>query len=121
MMALEIPVEEIGGDQQVVGVYATTSRRRFKVLAEARRRRSPSANGFRSAARATRCSTKALVAIEDKDLYSRTQPPSDKAFFRKYAQKPELAKLINAVSSPTRTSRASRPTAPTSPGSTFPI
>ena len=38
-----------------------------------------------------------LVAIEDKDLYSRTQPTSDKAFFRKYAEKPELAKLINQL------------------------
>ena len=26
LMALEIPVTRLGGDQQVVGVYATTSR-----------------------------------------------------------------------------------------------
>ena len=31
-MALSIPVEEIGGDQQIVGVYATTSRQRVTIL-----------------------------------------------------------------------------------------
>src|SRR5262249_50873838 len=32
LMALEIPVSELGGDAQVVGVYATTSRRQIRVL-----------------------------------------------------------------------------------------
>src|SRR5688572_91054 len=31
-MALSIPVQEIGGDQQIVGVYATTSRKRVRIL-----------------------------------------------------------------------------------------
>jgi Domain of unknown function (DUF4331) len=31
---LEIPVSELGGDQQVVGVYATTSRKQVRVLRE---------------------------------------------------------------------------------------
>ena len=30
LMALAIPMDELGGDQQIAGVYATTSRRRFK-------------------------------------------------------------------------------------------
>ena len=34
LMALAIPVDEIGGDQQVAGVWATTSRRRFTILAD---------------------------------------------------------------------------------------
>ena len=38
-----------------------------------------------------------LVAIEDKDLYSRTSPSVDKALFRKYAENPELAKLLNRL------------------------
>src|SRR5439155_794749 len=38
-----------------------------------------------------------LVAIADKDLYSRTQPTQDKVLFQKYAENPELAKLINAL------------------------
>src|SRR5439155_17346482 len=32
LMALEIPVSQIGGDHQIVGVYATTSRQRVRVL-----------------------------------------------------------------------------------------
>ena len=38
-IALNIPIEEIGGDQQIVGVYATTSRRRFRILGRRQRRR----------------------------------------------------------------------------------
>ena len=38
-----------------------------------------------------------LVAIKDKDLYSRTSPVFDAPLFRKYAVTPELAALINAL------------------------
>ena len=38
-----------------------------------------------------------LVAIKDKDLYSRTSPEVDASLFRKYALTPELAALINAL------------------------
>src|SRR5262249_15916587 len=31
-MALEIPISEVGGDQQIVGVYATTSRKQLTIL-----------------------------------------------------------------------------------------
>jgi hypothetical protein len=39
----------------------------------------------------------ALVAIKDKDLYNRTKPTSDATLFKKYAETPELAALINAI------------------------
>ena len=38
-----------------------------------------------------------LVAIADKDLYSRTSPSQDRSLFRKYAENPELSKLINLI------------------------
>jgi hypothetical protein len=38
-----------------------------------------------------------LVALVDKDRYSRTSPTSDSQTFRKYAETPELAALINAI------------------------
>jgi hypothetical protein len=38
-----------------------------------------------------------LVAIADKDRYGRTSPASDKVLFRKYAESPELAHLINVL------------------------
>jgi hypothetical protein len=95
LMALAIPVSELGGDQQVVGVYATTSRRSRKVIAptgdldyglwvQVGRQGNPLFN-------------EGLVSIEDKDRYSRTSPLLDKFLFRKYAENPELAKLINVL------------------------
>jgi hypothetical protein len=39
----------------------------------------------------------ALVAIEDKDRYSRTKPTVDSQLFAKYALNPELARLLNAL------------------------
>jgi hypothetical protein len=38
-----------------------------------------------------------LVALADKDRYSRTSPETDTVLFRKYAENPELAKLINLI------------------------
>jgi hypothetical protein len=95
-MALNIPLDEIGGDQQVVGVYATTSRRRVTILTN------PNgpvhAGGFVQVARqGNPLFNEGLVALEDKDLYSRTSPTRDKDLFRKYALNPELAALINAL------------------------
>ena len=96
-MALAIPMEEIGGDQQVVGVYATTSRRRFTVLADGVKKTVPFGDWVQVGRQGNPLFAEGLVALEDKDLYSRTQPTVDKAFFRKYAEKPELAKLINKL------------------------
>lgn len=94
-MVLDIPIEELGGDQQIVGVYATTSRQRVKILGagddanfgdfvQVGRQGNPLFN-------------EGLVAIKDKDLYSRTSPESDAVLFKKYALTPELSSLINAL------------------------
>jgi hypothetical protein len=94
-MALSIPVQEIGGDQQIVGVYGTTSRKRVRILGpvgdantldfvQVGRQGNPLFN-------------EGLVAIRDKDLYSRTSPEFDAVLFKKYALNPELATLINAL------------------------
>ena len=95
LMALAIPMDEIGGDQQIVGVYATTSRRRFTVLVDGNQKSDPFGDWVQVGRQGNPLFNEALVAIEDKDLYSRTQPTSDNVLFRKYALKPELAKLIN--------------------------
>jgi len=95
LMALTIPVSELGGDQQVIGVYATTSRRQVRILdnfgdddqlswVQVARQGNPLFN-------------EGLVALKDKDLYSRSGPWVDSLIFRKYALNPELAKLINAI------------------------
>ncbi len=95
-MALNIPLTEIGGDRQVVGVYATTSRRRVTILTSIS---DPiRADGFVQVARqGNPLFNEGLVALEDKDLYSRTSPTRDQDLFRKYAERPELAALINAL------------------------
>jgi hypothetical protein len=96
LMALAIPVSELGGDQQVVGVYATTSRRPVQLFP-----REDSQWGdigwVQVARQGNPLFNEGLVAIADKDLYSRTSPSVDKFLFKKYALNPELAKLINAI------------------------
>jgi hypothetical protein len=94
-MVLNIPVEEIGGDRQIVGVYATTSRRRVTILASDG---SAHLGDFVQVARqGNPLFNEGLVALKDKDLYSRTSPELDGTLFRKYAMTPELAALINAL------------------------
>jgi Domain of unknown function (DUF4331) len=104
MMALVIPVSELGGDQQMVGVYATTSRRQIQILRDETGRR-PVRNGdpqlhgpwVQVARQGNPLFNEGLVAIADKDRYSRTSPESDNELFRQYAVTPELARLINQI------------------------
>jgi Domain of unknown function (DUF4331) len=96
MMALAIPVSELGGDAQSVGVYATTSRR--QVFVRDGVKGSVSFGNFVQVGRqGNPLFNEGLVAIVDKDLYSRTSPTQDKALFNKYALTPELAHLINVI------------------------
>jgi len=99
LMALEVPVSELGGDQQVVGVYATTSRRRTTVLSKKPEKKGDKLKGkwIQVARQGNPLFNEALVAIVDKDLYSRTSPERDADLFRKYAESPELATLLNIV------------------------
>jgi len=93
LMSLVIPVSELGGDQQVVGVYATTSRKQVQLFGE-----NEGEIGWVQVARqGNPLFNEGLVAIKDKDLYSRSSPSVDSLIFRKYALNPELAKLINAI------------------------
>ncbi len=96
LMTLEIPISELGGDQQVVGVYATTSRESVRILDD---KKEPKNNGHfvQVARQGNPLFNEGLVAIADKDLYSRTSPSSDSEIFRKYAETPELARLINLL------------------------
>jgi hypothetical protein len=97
LMALAIPVDELGGDQQIAGVYATTSRRRVTILADGPLKGDQFGDWVQVARQGNPLFNEALVAIQDKDLYSRTQPSSDGVLFRKYAENPELARLLNLL------------------------
>jgi hypothetical protein len=107
LMALEIPVSALGGDQQMVGVYATTSRRSVRVLDDDRdddKKENKNDGPFVQVARqGNPLFNEGLVAIADKDLYSRTSPTEDNQLFRKYAETPELAALLNAAVQTNRT------------------
>ena len=95
MMSLSIPISELGGTQQVVGVYATTSRKQVRVLRN--NRDSNSGRYVQVGRQGNPLFCEGLVAIADKDLYNRSSPTTDSETFRKYAENPELAKLINAL------------------------
>lgn len=98
-MALEIPVSDLGGDQQVVGVYATTSRPQITVLSDGPGSPDPARSGpfVQVGRQGNPLFNEGLVALVDKDLYSRTKPTEDATLFKKYANTPELAKLINTI------------------------
>lgn len=91
-LALNIPLEEIGGEAQVVGVFATTSRRSFGILDHGRK-----SKWVQVGRQGNPLFCEGLVAIEDKDAYNRTGPHKDAKLFRKYAEQPELARLINLL------------------------
>ncbi|MEO7599986.1 MAG: DUF4331 domain-containing protein, partial [Opitutus sp.] len=97
-IALEIPLWQLGGDQQVVGVYATTSRQRVSVLPEGTKQKDTTHGDFVQVGRqGNPLFCEALVAIEDKDIYNRTSPTVDAQLFAKYALTPELGALIKAL------------------------
>ncbi len=99
LMALQIPVSELGGDMQSVGVYATTSRQVVSVATpdSGRGLTTRRAQYAQVARQGNPLFNEGLVALVDKDLYSRTSPATDSQLFRKYATNPELAKLINLI------------------------
>lgn len=95
-IVLQIPVEEIGGDMQTVGVHATTSRRKVQINKE---HGDPVRFGpwVQVARQGNPLFCEGFVAIADKDRYNRTSPRVDDAVFEDYAKTPELAALLNAI------------------------
>ena len=74
-IALEIPFSELGG-AEIAGVYATTGR-----------------GGVQVARQGNPLFNEGLVAVREKDIYSRTLPSDDNRF-REYARNPELSRLL---------------------------
>lgn len=96
-IALNIPLDELGGPQQVAGVYATTSRRSVSVLPQGGGPPELMGPFVQVGRQGNPLFCEALIAIEDKDLYNRTTPERDQELFSQYALNPELAGLINAI------------------------
>ena len=95
-IVLQIPFDAIGGEMQQVGVYATTSRRQATIRTS---QFDPIELGpfVQVGRQGNPLFCEALVAIEDKDLYNRSSPRVDSRIFKKYAETPELAALLNAI------------------------
>ena len=100
-MVLEIPLDQIGGDMQVVGVHATTSRLSVPILRNKFEKNKFLDNIGRFYVQVGRQGNplfcEGFVALEDKDLYNRLSPAADESTFKKYALRPELAKLLNLL------------------------
>ena len=94
-IVLDIPIADLGGEDQIVGVYATTSRRAVPVGASNGNAAPP--RFVQVARQGNPLFNEALVAIVDKDAYNRNRPVADQRLFRKYAENPELATLLNAI------------------------
>lgn len=95
-IVLNIPLSELGGSQQVAGVYATTSRQQVRVL----RDRSNGSGGTESGnfvqvgRQGNPLFCEAFVPIKAKNLYNETDPSKDAALFKNYALNPELAAIL---------------------------
>jgi len=93
-IVLNIPLTELGGDQQVAGVWADTSRQSTKVLRSTTD--TISGSWVQVGRQGNPLFCEALVAGVDKDLYNRVAVGEDAIRFTKYAKAPELASILGA-------------------------
>ena len=93
-IVLNIPLSEIGGDQQVAGVWAETLRQSTTVL----RNTTDTLSGtwIQVGRQGNPLFCEVLVASADKDLYNRSPVGEDALRFTKYAKAPELASILGA-------------------------
>lgn len=99
-LVLSIPLAELGGDQQTVGVWATTSRQRTRAL---RSTTDPRNTGtfVQVGRQGNPLFCEIFVGQKDKDKYNRQGPDRDAADFASYALSPQLGGiLIDAFSLP---------------------
>jgi Domain of unknown function (DUF4331) len=93
-MVLEIPLSDIGGDHQVVGVYATTSRKTFSIDKDDDDHGRQNGRFVQVGRQGNPLFNEGLVAVQDKDRYNQTEPTVDRQVFQRYALNPELAALL---------------------------
>jgi Domain of unknown function (DUF4331) len=94
-IVLNIPLAELGGDQQSVGVWATTSRPFITVL----RTDKPPINlipWVQVGRQGNPLFCELFVGEKDKDKYNRQSPNRDAIDFAKYALTPQLAAVVGA-------------------------
>jgi Domain of unknown function (DUF4331) len=92
-IVLNIPVTDIGGNQQIVGVWATTSRKRVSV-ARGLIESASDAEYVQVGRQGNPLFCEALIGVEDKNRYNETPATEDAKLFAKYALAPELTVLL---------------------------
>src|SRR5207245_7158968 len=93
-MVLNIPVSDIGGDKQQVGVWAATSRQKVTVLRSKNAKGSKSGSYVQVGRQGNPLFCEAFIGLKDKDTYNQTNPSQDATLFKTYALNPELAAIL---------------------------
>ena len=105
-LVLEVPISEIAkdgvrpasatGQDSVVGIYASASRPRIRLLRNDRNQ--DDYGGFVQVSRlGWPLVNEVIIPLQDKDKYNRTSPRNDVANFGAYILDPEVPKLLNLV------------------------
>lgn len=106
-LVLEVPITDLARNGQrpaagvntkesVVGIYASASRRKVRILRE--RRDADELGQWTQVSRlAWPLVNEVIVPMRDKDKYNRSNPKDDVANFGAYILAPEVPKLLNAV------------------------
>jgi hypothetical protein len=87
------PVSGVGARNAVVGVWASTERRRVSV----RRHAKAKSRWVQVSRLGNPLINEVIIPIGQKDRFNRTEPADDAANFGKYALDPEPARLLNAL------------------------
>jgi hypothetical protein len=87
------PVSGVGARNAVVGVWASTERRRVSV----RRHAKAKSRWVQVSRLGNPLINEVIIPIGQKDRFNRTEPADDAANFGKYALNPEPARLLNAL------------------------
>ena len=104
---LQVPESQVTADGRsvadakarnaVVGVWATTERKRISVRTSRHKRRHRSQRWVQVSRLGNPLINEVVIPIGDKDKFNRTSPADDAKNFGRYALNPELARLLNAL------------------------
>lgn len=94
---IQIPVSNLvsNDDVPIVGVFATTARRKVRILGDDGN--FGSGDWVQVGRMGNPLFNETLVALRDKDRYNQVRPASDASRFTQYAERCEVAFLLNAV------------------------
>jgi hypothetical protein len=92
-MVLSIPLSELGGDRQTVGVWATTSRPRVRALRSSKDPRN-TGDFVQVGRQGNPLFCEIFIGQKDKDKYNRQGPDRDAKDFSGYALEPQLGGIL---------------------------